>query len=69
MQRRHARPEQLHLELQYDYLKWLDNTGEEFNFYETITAGFIKTPPLTMGAGDSLYWKEAANMPDLAIRF
>lgn len=62
MQRRNPRPEQLHLELQYDYLKWLKNTGEATNSYEALTAKFFNTPPLLISSGDNLYWKEITDL-------
>ena len=62
MQKRTVKTEQLHLELQYDYLKWLNNASEEVDSYETTALRFFKTPTALIGIVDNPYWKELNNL-------
>jgi hypothetical protein len=39
--RRSNRPEQLHLQLQWQYLNWLSETGEEHEFYEKASLALL----------------------------
>lgn len=41
MQRRSNRPEQLRLQLQWQYLNWLSETGEEHEFYEKASLALL----------------------------
>ena len=41
MPRKSNRPEQLHLELQWQYLNWLSETGEEHEFYEKASLALL----------------------------
>lgn len=41
LQRRSNRPEQLRLELQWQYLNWLSETGEEQEFYEKASLALL----------------------------
>lgn len=41
MLRKSNRPEQLHLELQWQYLNWLSETGEEHEFYEKASLALL----------------------------
>lgn len=41
MPRKSNRPEQLHLQLQWQYLNWLSETGEEHEFYEKASLALL----------------------------
>ncbi len=41
MPRRSNRPEQLRLELQWQYLNWLSETGEKHEFYEKASLALL----------------------------
>lgn len=36
------RPEQLHLDLEWDYLNWLERNGEKIDIFEATTRGLIE---------------------------
>lgn len=60
MPRQSNRPEQLHLELQWQYLNWLSEVGEQDEFYE-------KTSLTLLGEGKRLVqkvplWPEAKSL-------
>lgn len=61
MQRRTTRAEQLHLELQYDYLKRLKKISEEVDSYDVITSKFINSPSVPIEMIDNSFWKEINN--------
>lgn len=51
MRRRTNRPEQLHLELQWQYLNWLSEAGERDDFYETTSLALLKGRPKLVPRG------------------
>lgn len=56
MAKRIDRPEQLHLDLQLDYLNRLANTAERFDSYESTSRVLLKSKP--RNTEKSPVWKE-----------
>lgn len=53
-----GRPEQLHLELQWDYLKWLTVQSEVYTDYETAARKLINDLPVAGFAEAHPVWRE-----------
>lgn len=44
--RKGNRPEQLHLDLECNYLEWLNTVSENFENYEKVSRRFLKSKPV-----------------------
>lgn len=53
-----GRPEQLHLELKWDYLQWLTVQSEDYTDYERAARKLIDDLPVTGIAEVHPIWKE-----------